>query len=72
MVPAKWSDFEGWRENFQKHIKAVELVKNTEKSTIESEGIKYYEQRLLFELLGILFCGLWVRNMWYIIRKVSI
>lgn len=72
MVPAKWSDFEGWRENFQKHKKAVEFVKNTEKSAIESEGIKYYEQRLLFELLGILFCGLWVRNIWYIIRKVSI
>ena len=65
-------EFEGWRENFQKHKKAVELVKNTEKSAIESEGIKYYEQRLLFELLGILFCGLSVRNIWYIIRKVSI
>ncbi len=72
MVPAKWSDFEGWRENFQKHKKAVELVKNTEKSTIESEGIRYYDRKLLFELSGILFCGLFVRNIWYIIRKVSI
>lgn len=72
MVPAKWSDFEGWRENFQKHKKAVELVKNTEKSTIESEGIRYYDRKILFELSGILFCGLCVRNIWYIIRKVLI
>lgn len=72
MVPAKWSDFEGWGENLKKHKKAVEVVKNTGKSAVESEGIRNYNRSVFFELSGILFCCLCGINIWHIIRKVSI
>ncbi len=39
MVPGEWSDFEGWKQNFQKHREATRLAENTWKSSIEAWGL---------------------------------
>lgn len=36
MIPSQWSDFQGWKQNFQEHQKAAALARNAWKSSIEA------------------------------------
>jgi len=55
MVPDKWSDFSGWKQNFKEHKEATKLAQNTEKSTIEAAGLDYQKKGRRYFLFGF-FC----------------
>lgn len=55
MVPGKWSDFDGWKQNFREQKKAKELVENTRKSVVESVGFDYWKKGRRLFLCGIVF-----------------
>lgn len=55
MIPSRWSDFDGWKQNLETHQKEVEFVKNTDKSVIEAVGIEKYNWSL-FCLIGGVLC----------------
>lgn len=62
MIPSKWSDFEGWEQNFEEYKKAVNIAKTTEKSTIEATGLNYRIKGYGFILSGIILLaagGFW-------------
>ena len=54
MVPDKWSNFSGWKQNFEEYGKAVKYVQNVEKSTIEATGLKYKKTGQRYLLCGVL------------------
>lgn len=65
MVPGEWSDFEGWKQNFQKYGEAAKLAKNTWKSSIEAWGLDCQKKGGRLTLAGgfllVLGLGLWIR-----------
>lgn len=54
IVPGKWSDFDGWKQNMQEYKKAVDIIKNTEKSTIETTGLSYKRKGYWMVIAGII------------------
>lgn len=54
MIPGKWSDFDEWKQNFENHRKAVNLVKNAEKTSIQSTGTQYQKKGRWLIILGLL------------------
>lgn len=54
MIPSRWSDFDGWKQNLETHQKEVEFVKNTDKSVIEAVGIEKYNRSLFCLAVGVL------------------
>ena len=55
MIPGKWSDFDGWKQNFKEHKKAEELAKNAKKSAIESVGLENWKKGNRLFCCAILF-----------------
>ncbi len=55
IIPGRWSDFQGFKQNFQKHGRAVELVENTGKTAIEAEGLYCKEKGRQLFITGIFF-----------------
>lgn len=54
MVPDKWSDFGGWKENFKEYRETAKYVQNAGKSTIEAAGMKYKMKGRRYILCGVL------------------
>lgn len=53
MIPSKWSDFDGWEQNFHEYKKAVDIAKKAEKGTIEATGLEYKRKGYWFIMSGI-------------------
>ncbi len=53
MVPGQWSDFDGWKQNFQNYKEAVRLARNTWKSSIEAWGLDCQKKGGRLSLAGI-------------------
>lgn len=53
MVPGTWSDFDGWKQNFQNHGKAVKLAKNTAKSSFEAFGLECQKKGGRYAVCGV-------------------
>lgn len=54
MIPSRWSDFDGWKQNLERHQKEVEIVKNMDKSVIEAAGIERYNRGFVCSVAGLL------------------
>lgn len=55
VIPGRWSDFQGFKENLKKHGKAAGLVRNTEKTSIEAEGLSCQKKGRWLAVTGIFF-----------------
>jgi len=55
MIPGKWSDFDGWKQNFKEHKKAEELAENAKKSAMESLGLEDWKRGKQLVYGAILF-----------------
>jgi len=55
MIPGKWSDFDGWRQNFKILGEETEWIRQSEKSIIERTGLRYCKKGLGFLGLGTVF-----------------
>lgn len=66
LIPSRWSDFEGWKQNLEEHQKEVELVKNTDKSVIEAVGIDRYNRGLFCSIIGVL-CIVFL--LWQVVQR---
>lgn len=53
MVPGQWSDFDGWKENFQKQGEAARLARETWKSSIEAWGLGCRKKGGRLSLAGV-------------------
>lgn len=62
LIPARWSDFDGWKQNWEQHRQAVSLVESSEKSCIEAVGIRNYKKRNIFFVLSFIIFFLTVKN----------
>ena len=62
LIPSKWSDFDGWKQNWTNHKQAAELVKQMERSTLEATGLTKECQGGWFLLSGLFLClgGTWL------------
>lgn len=59
LLPGKWSDFEGWRQNFEKLGREVRLLCAVEKSSVESIYLEKSTSGIFFVVVGMLcavFC----------------
>lgn len=65
LVPGRWSDFEGWKQNLTQYKTSRRILKQTEKSTVEAEGLTMKGREIAFFCLGCLFFAvgffLWLR-----------
>lgn len=64
MIPTNWSDFDGWKHNFEEHSKAVQYVKKAERTVIEETGLEYQKRGRIFIILGILLSIIGIGVMW--------
>lgn len=56
LIPGKWSDFPGWKQNFKQYRSSREMLKQTERSTIEAESLSMKECGAICIVVGgILF-----------------
>lgn len=52
LVPGKWSDFLGWKNNLQEKSKEQELIAKTEKSTLELEYLRLQKKGVACLIIG--------------------
>ncbi|MCI8281449.1 MAG: hypothetical protein HFI76_07110 [Lachnospiraceae bacterium] len=52
LVPGKWSDFSGWKNNLQEKSKELELIARTEKSTLELEYLRLQKKGVICLIIG--------------------
>ena len=57
LIPGKWSDFDGWKQNLDQYKKARELLKSTEKSAVETAGLNARNKGQIFLFLGAVLCA---------------
>ena len=55
IIPGKWSDFDGWKQNFKEHKKAEELAENAKRSAMESLGLEDWKRGKQLVYGAILF-----------------
>lgn len=53
LIPGKWSDFSGWKENLKNQKKQKEQVSRMRKSCLETEYLRLLRERNRYILLGI-------------------
>lgn len=53
MIPGKWSDFEGWKENMKEKKQEFQLVSGVEKSDLEVLYLGWVKKRNLYFVIGI-------------------
>lgn len=41
MAPARWSDFDGWKQNLEGHNSEMQSVRTAERTVIEETGLGY-------------------------------
>lgn len=54
LVPGEWSDFEGWKKNFEEHGKAVERMEGAGKAAVEMTGLEYRKRGIWLMVAGML------------------
>ena len=64
LIPSQWSDFDAWKQNWTEQIQAAELVKHTERSTLETVGLETEHHGNCFLLIGLLFCTSGMLLLW--------
>lgn len=59
MIPGRWSDFLGWKQNFKQYRSSREILQQTEKSTVEAEGLSIKKRGIVCEGVGcvLFFAG---------------
>lgn len=53
LVPDKWSDFSGWKQNFREYREAARCVQNVEKSVIEAAGLRFRREGMWYVAFGV-------------------
>lgn len=71
LIPSQWSDFDAWKQNWTEQIQAAELVKHTERSTLETVGLETEHHGNCFLLFGLLFCTSGMLLLWKRKRAVG-
>ncbi len=56
MIPGKWSDFDGWKENMEKKKQEIRLISGTDRSDVEAIYMSRAKTGHFFTFLGI---GFW-------------
>lgn len=57
LIPGKWSDFDGWKQNQKKQAQEAELAKQAEHSTLEADGLEKRRQGNLCLFAGLVLCA---------------
>lgn len=69
VVPARWSDFDSWQQNFGEHSRAVKLAKTAERTVIEETGLEYQKWGEILTVSGIVFVAAGLGVMWWCQRR---
>lgn len=64
LVPGKWSDFSGWRQNGRQFRQENEFTKQCQKSAVESLYLEWIKRRNTAFFAGIVFLSIAGRQLW--------